>query len=362
MTSQWDRSGGMVEVRPSTLDSDYFDRDPTSMASIDPCFEAFDERYVTSMFANSGNYDTIFQSDAWPTETIAGPDTHRANSPTVPPYNIPIPFPTTSNEIVPVAPTAWSTEDPPLSQRSPGVPWWSQTVTRSNNNPTSADGWEAGIPNNQVHNTALKLFPSSTADLNYSDSGRGSPRYDLSRKRRKSNAAGPNKEKRSESKRLGLAVASTYSIDPPKTPVSATSEISLEPPGTEARPNPRRSGSSRTGSPSHEAQSQSQSRPAIQHEQRARNRNAAVKCRAKTKAAATSLEATERAESLRHQQLSATFRGLQAEVFVLKTELLQHGNCEDHVIQDYLKNTAMSLTISGGGPGDGLPFINSRFA
>ena len=77
------------------------------------------------------------------------------------------------------------------------------------------------------------------------------------------------------------------------------------------------------------------------------------------------LEASEKAESLRHEQLSMTLRSLQADVFALKSEILLHGNCADGHIQDYLNNTARSLVNGCGGVAecgrdDGLPIHSSR--
>ncbi|KAI7774515.1 transcription factor atf21 [Diaporthe eres] len=63
------------------------------------------------------------------------------------------------------------------------------------------------------------------------------------------------------------------------------------------------------------------------------------------RAAHSSLVATEKAESERHQELSTTFRSLQDEVLALKSELLQHGNCNDHIVQGYLNKTARQLAI-----------------
>lgn len=55
--------------------------------------------------------------------------------------------------------------------------------------------------------------------------------------------------------------------------------------------------------------------------------------------------ATEQAESLKHKELSETVRGLQEEVFALKSELLQHGVCNDPIIQAYLEQKARFLAI-----------------
>lgn len=80
--------------------------------------------------------------------------------------------------------------------------------------------------------------------------------------------------------------------------------------------------------------------------QRQRNRQAATKCRAKTKAAVAELEATERAITAEHMELSKTVTALREEVLALKNELLRHGNCDCKIIQQYLKKAAQAI---GGG-------------
>lgn len=77
--------------------------------------------------------------------------------------------------------------------------------------------------------------------------------------------------------------------------------------------------------------------------QRQRNRRAATKCREKTKAAMIKLEATEKAVTLEHIELSKTVTELRGQVLALKNELLLHGNCNCDVIQKYLKNAARSI-------------------
>lgn len=81
--------------------------------------------------------------------------------------------------------------------------------------------------------------------------------------------------------------------------------------------------------------------------QRQRNRQAATKCREKTKAAMAQLEATERAVSLEHMELSKTVTDLRGEVLALKNQLLLHGNCNCEVIQKYLRNAARTIGEAG---------------
>ncbi|KUI67523.1 Transcription factor atf21 [Cytospora mali] len=89
-----------------------------------------------------------------------------------------------------------------------------------------------------------------------------------------------------------------------------------------------------------------QTRPATK-EHRARNRMAATKCRARAKAATAELEATERETESQHQELSAEASSLQTEVLALKNEVLMHGNCDNHAIQQYLSNAAKDIVDNG---------------
>lgn len=89
--------------------------------------------------------------------------------------------------------------------------------------------------------------------------------------------------------------------------------------------------------------------------QRQRNRRAATKCREKTKAAVVQLEATEKAVSLEHMELSKTVTELRGEVLALKNQLLLHGTCDCDVIQKYLRNAARSI-----GEGASVNYTPSR--
>ncbi|KAJ4415495.1 hypothetical protein N0V82_007297 [Gnomoniopsis sp. IMI 355080] len=89
--------------------------------------------------------------------------------------------------------------------------------------------------------------------------------------------------------------------------------------------------------------------------QRLRSRGAAIKCREKTKAAMAQLEATERAASLEHMELSKTVADLREEVLALKNQLLLHGNCNCDVIQQYLRNAARSI-----GEGSSVNYASSQ--
>ncbi|KAH8747304.1 hypothetical protein F5883DRAFT_653631 [Diaporthe sp. PMI_573] len=132
-------------------------------------------------------------------------------------------------------------------------------------------------------------------------------------------------EKGIDSKDLGPSMVPKSTVDLSEDPISKNSGISAQPQQSQPQSPP----------PS----------PLSRPEQLARIRRAANKSRAKTKAAILELEATEKAESLKHKALSETVRGLQEEVFALKSELLLHGNCNDHTTQAYLEQRARKVAI-----------------
>lgn len=112
------------------------------------------------------------------------------------------------------------------------------------------------------------------------------------------------------------------------------------------QPPPQRQSKPRRLQPGAQVQDQTQAQAREQSGIRTRNREAANKCRAKTKKAAADLESAERAMSTEHRELSATARGLRDEVLWLKNELLAHGNCDDHLIQQYL--TGQAVLVGSG--------------
>lgn len=71
-----------------------------------------------------------------------------------------------------------------------------------------------------------------------------------------------------------------------------------------------------------------------------RNRVAATKCRTRKRSEASTLAQCEQEMEDRNRQLSATFEELRHEIYILKTQLLQHNNCSCVLIQKYIANEA----------------------
>ncbi|KAK4116849.1 hypothetical protein N656DRAFT_795105 [Canariomyces notabilis] len=85
--------------------------------------------------------------------------------------------------------------------------------------------------------------------------------------------------------------------------------------------------------------------PSKSDRDRDRNRAAASRYRAKTQAAFAQLEAEERAANDRRQSLMACASQLRDEIFLLKTELLRHADCDCPLIQGYLSHAARQACV-----------------
>lgn len=71
-----------------------------------------------------------------------------------------------------------------------------------------------------------------------------------------------------------------------------------------------------------------------------RNRIAATKCRLRKRDEADALASREQAMEDHHRYLSTCFESLTAEIYQLKTQLLQHTDCDCSLIQKYITNEA----------------------
>ena len=76
---------------------------------------------------------------------------------------------------------------------------------------------------------------------------------------------------------------------------------------------------------------------------RERNRIAAHKCRQKNKLNIQALQEQERHLTEQNRFLSEHAHLLKNEVLGLRTEILNHGNCDDELIQNYIADTAKKL-------------------
>lgn len=81
---------------------------------------------------------------------------------------------------------------------------------------------------------------------------------------------------------------------------------------------------------------------------RERNRMAATRCRAKTKAVNMQLEEADQTISDRHSSLAAEVAALREQVVGLRTQLLEHGDCDCTPIQQYIQNAAELIGDTGG--------------
>ena len=81
-----------------------------------------------------------------------------------------------------------------------------------------------------------------------------------------------------------------------------------------------------------------------------RNRIAATRCRIRKRDEALRLASCEQAMEDQNRQLSACFDSLRAEIYTLKTQLLQHADCGCLLIQEYIANEAkksVDILLSG---------------
>lgn len=365
MTSFPNTQDGKAEVQlrksyPNSINYEY-----TSAVAKDSYTDAFGNIYSSPSFPNISNYDTSLLSNSWSTEAAAALDLEFAGaiySPPISTHCVSVPFEASSSGIDPTASNGWQIDNEHLIQTSPGIPWRhaSRAGLGSHNNTTTASSTlKADIGNLDTNKTENMFHSNATTDegqyQNYADSLQPSP----PRKRKERSTAGSCQETSFKCRASALTNSPTYTTNPSKRPMPLAPDVNFDPPDADAHSNRRRPQSTRRAASSNDTQQSARSPPAAsQSEQRARSRTAANKCRVKTKAAAAELEATEMAESARHQHLSTTLRGLQADVFALKSEILLHGNCGDGLIQDYLNNAARSLATGCNGatecgPGDG---------
>ena len=332
MANRLGEPGAKVEAQPRTVYSSYSDCDMTGVA---PTGSHFDE------FNNKGGSNPPLQNDTWPIQAATGPSISLAgaiSSPTVPTQQFYIPFP--FGGAVPIESSGWPAE---------GIPWWSQTGPKGDHNTTittDAGSWDASTSELQGYNTRETSLASPTTDPGYRKYG-----PDLLPDNLAWTTRNPSTSEQSQ-KGFNSAIDLTEGHTP------TNSDVTFDPTRTAACTSPRLPQSSTRASSSRDARSQ-QPPPHTQPPssprgpgRSARSRTAASKSRAKNKAATAELVATEQAESQRHQELSAAFTTLQEEVFTLKSELLKHGNCDDHVIQEYLQNTARLLAIDSRATAD----------
>lgn len=356
MTSPLGRDDAKTETEPRISYSSYLYFEDANVAQIDPYADDFGDLRTFPTSTNATDYSTFSPSNTWsPGAAIAAFDLQFAaaiHSPLIPPHYISILSTTSSNGIDSIAINGWQIDVDSLVQTDPGVPWecTSSAGSGSHDNITSAsETLKTSISN--MHNdktNSQTLSFATTYENQYGDlvdSLQPSPQW----KRKDCDDAEPRQEAIPKSEGSGPTIAPASTADTSKAPIPRASDISSDPPDRERHVDPRPTRRLKKISPISEMPQTIQSPQATSRsDKRARNRTAAVKCRTKNKAAIAELEATEKALSSRHRQLRATLRGLQADVFALKSEILLHANCGEGHIQDYVNNAAKSLTLANG--------------
>lgn len=338
------------------------------MAPVGPHVDGTGSTYTSPPFTNTGNYNTFLPSNTWPAEAGAVLDLQTAGaiySSPFPTHRIYAPFTNPLNGIDPIASNGWQAEA--------GSSFPASTIMSLWDTPSAAPGLgneitpylgAQGAPISNVHHHNSIPFPNAVTDDSQDKRRADSLPHSPPLKRKKCNPTGSCQETSFRNTISGQTAALMPAIDPSNASMLLASGVSFDSPEIGARPSPMSPKSSRRADSDQIAQRRVRSPPAkSRSEQRARNKTAAERCRLKTKAAAAELEATERAESSRHEQLSTTLRGLQADVFALKSEVLLHGSCDDGPIREYLDNSARSLATGCGGatvcgPGGGSSIVS----
>jgi len=358
-----------TEVQPCELYSSDFHSEEIGVVPVEPYGDAFENICTSPTLTNASNYNISFPSNTWASGTPARLESQFVGNvylAPIPTHCITAPF-TSSDGVDPTASNGWQFDASSFIQMNSGMPWWGGPwASPGSHDQTTFSSRLLKTGNLDTHKQKPESISISEATTDGRQHGNRTDSVSQPRENKNCDGPGPCQETSIKSHASALTVAIMYS-DPATSPIPFTPDASFDLPETDAQTTPRQSRSSRKASSSNEKRrtKQSPTPETSQSEQRARNRKAANKCRIKTKAAVAELEATEREESSRHEQLSMTLRSLQADVFVLKSEILMHGNCGDWLIQDYLKKSARSLTAgcvgSGeGGSGGGSPISSSR--
>lgn len=335
---------GKAETESHTSYSIYFLYDNANVAPINPYIDTFGGIYTSPTFTKARNYNPYPPSNTFPTgaaeATLDSQFEGAIYSPPTPRHCVSVPFATSSNGADSALRNEWQVEADSLMQTSPGMQWWRAPVL-SASNPHSAPSsriLEPSNSNTHSHNAEFRSHSNSAADESQHQNHADSLQLGSLRKRKKGATAASCQETTSMGNITGRRIAPACTTELSKTPMALASDH------TDANTNPSPPESSRKAGPKNGTHQIITSSPATSRsDQRARNKTAAIKCRTKTKAAVAKLEATEKAESSRHEALLRTLRGLQEDVFALKSEILLHGNCADGLIQDYLNSTARSL-------------------
>lgn len=357
--------GGETEIQLHNSYSSDFGGEDISVLPVEEYIGVLENLYTSSTFTNARDYDIFPHSNTWANEIPPGVDpgpVGAIDSPPIPTHYMTIPFNTFADGTkamisTPIGSTPWQYDVGSLVQTDLGMQWMCEPWPRPGSDDQST--MSARILEND-NSIAHEHNPKSES-VSEATTGESQPRQHINqtgshypsrpRKKKKSDHPRPCQEPSINSNASALTIDLTSSPDSATTPMPVPPDVSFDSADTDAQKIPGRSRSPRKSDSAGEKRRATQSptpAPTIS-EQRARNRIAATKCRIKTKAAVAELEATEREESLKHEQLLRTARSLQADVFALKSEILLHGGCGDRLIQNYLNESARSLAAGSGG-------------
>lgn len=360
--SKYDSRTGSQPCGPCSND---FHGENTIMIQVDSHFDAFENNYTSPTFTNTSNYNMYFPTNIWASEAPAECVSRFVGdmySPPIAMHCVSTPFISSPNSVGHTVPNGWQLDASHFMRENSGMPWWrSPCVGSGNHDSTIASERALKDGDSNMHQRKPESIFVSEATTNGSQHGdRADSLYPGPPRKKECDGRGPCQNTSIERNASALTIAPRYSSDPATSPMPPTPAVSFGPLDKEAQTHQRRPRSPRRVNSSSEKRRarQSPTSAASPSDQRNRNRIAANKCRIKTKAAIAELEATEREESLKHEQLSITLRSLQADVFALKSQILLHGICGDKLIQDYLNESARSLT-AGCGPGDGSRISSS---
>lgn len=336
-----------TEVQACNPHSSDFHSKDISVLPVEAYIAALGNNYTSSALTSASYCNTSLPINTWASEPPAGFNPYLAGAiypPPTPAHRVSIPSTTSSDGLDPTSPSSWQFNAGPLIQTDLGITWWYDPW------PSTGRGDRTTLPS-RVNDGNTTTDKHKTERTSVSDAKTDSDSPEPARKKKKPNCRGSYQETSSNSNASALTVDLPYSSGSATAPMPLDPDVSFEPVYTEAQTSPPRRRSSRTpGTRSNSPRARQSPPPAAPRPvQRVRNRIAANKCRTKTKAAVAELEATAKAESLRHEQLSVALRSLQAEVFALKSEILTHGACGDGLIQDYLNGSARSWAAGCGG-------------
>lgn len=346
MRSPQTKGGGKVELQPGGLYPAYCDYENTNPSLTGHYVDTFHDMYLSAVPTNAESYHVSLPSNIWPAEMMEAPDTFVTapfGSPTRPTDYMAVPVSAPFIGVSPMTPNGTQNETDSLWYTSTRTPWWlaSPSSAASSNSPmttTVLASFEATIPGFQDPKAAKMTLANLATNMSQLEIPPGLRHDSSSRRTSISLATEPSEAATDfESGTLWPRISPARSTTSPRGPTASPGRRASSPtrasPGTRARRTSQRPPQPSTAAAAAAA-------AAARLKKRPRNRAAALKYRAKIKAAAEALEAAEKTESRRRERLLATSRALQADAHALKGEVLRHARCGDALIEEYLGGAA----------------------